>query len=307
MVDADLAGERLDRFVVRSISSTTRSLVLDAITRGDVLINGRKAAKGKKVAAGQEVTVRNLLERADIRVQPNSEMALDVIHEDDVLLVLDKPANVPVHPLKPDETGTLANALIARYPDLQEVGDDPLFPALVHRIDTDTSGIVIAAKTPEAYGALRDAFRSRQVRKEYIALVHGKMEGAGRLEHVLEHDPARRGRMRVVRPDRNPSGERPMRAITDYAVTQSFSGYTLLDVRIPTGVTHQIRCQLAAEGHPVVGDRVYGDESAETLGLDGQFLHAAAVEIPHPRTGLKERFSSALPGNLKGALKRLSR
>ncbi|MBN1269524.1 MAG: RluA family pseudouridine synthase [Kiritimatiellae bacterium] len=300
--------ERLDLHILRRFPASLRSLVQDAIRAGQALVNGGPVRKGMKLEAGDEVHVIRLLEAADLKVQPDPALTLNIVHEDADLLILDKPPGMPVHPLKPLETGTLANALVARYPSLAGVGDDPLFPALVHRIDTDTSGLVAAARTNAAYTFLREEFRRRHVRKEYVALVRGVVGGPGRLDDFLAHDPARRGRMRIVEENGTSRRLRPMRAVTEYRPSQRFREYTLLDVTIRTGVTHQIRAQLAAAGHPIVADRVYGGGRARgELGLERHFLHASGLEIAHPRTGQRIRFRSPLPADLRAALEALGR
>lgn len=302
----DAAGLRLDRFIVQNVPSSTRALVLEAIVEGRVLLNGRRAAKGTKLRAGDDVRIARLPEQADRRAQPDPSVKLQIVFEDEDLLVLDKPARMPVHPLKISETGTLANGLIAAYPQLATVGDDPLFPALVHRIDTDTSGLVLAAKNDVAYAFLRDEFGRRWVCKEYTALVRGGAPDPGRLEHFLAHDPSRRGRMLAFADRPAAPGLRPMQAVTEYRVSKRCEGYSLLDVVIRTGVTHQIRCQLATAGYPIAGDTLYGGPGpGGELGLSRHFLHAAALEITHPRTRERVRFTAPLPQDLTLALTRL--
>lgn len=300
------AGQRLDRAVAAHCAGTTRAFVLDAIARGDILLNDRTAPKGVKLANGDRVLVIALFEQADKRVLPEPGLPLAVIHSDEALIVLDKPAGMPVHPLGPGETGTLANALVAREPALADIGDDPLFPALVHRLDTDTSGLVVAARTATAYAFMRDAFHEHRVEKHYRALVCGAPPDTGRLEHYLAHHPARPGFMRVFecRPERY-AGPRLMQAVTEFRTVTRYRDYTLLDVTIPTGVTHQIRGQLAAAGFPIAGDLLYG-RSPAPLNLTRHFLHAVAIAFAHPTTGARVRFASPLPPDLQAALARIA-
>lgn len=300
-VPKESAGLRADRFVAAQIPSSTRALAERAFERGDILVNNRPATKGLKLRAGDTLHIARLLESADNRAMPNRDLPLYVIYEDDSVLVLDKPAGMPVHPLSPDETGTLANALLARHPELAEIGSDRLFPSILHRLDTDTSGVVLAARTSAAYDFLRTEFRERRVKKEYIALVRGRPPGPARLEHYLSHDPKRRGRMLAAE---KPGGgaEKAMRAVTEFSIAKTCGKYTLLDVVIRTGVTHQIRCQLAAAGYPIACDPLYGGAEGE-LGLKRHFLHAAAIEFAHPGTGKNVRFEAAMPADLKAALK----
>lgn len=300
-VDSSDAGSRLDLFVLKRVPSSTRSLAEEAVAQGLVLLNGKRSAKGVRLQAGDEVRVEELFEKSDLVVMPDPLVTLSVIHEDDAMVVFDKPSGMPVHPLKPGEKGTLANGMAARYPDLARIGDDLLFPALVHRIDTDTSGLVIAARSAEVYAFLREEFRARRVRKEYTALVRGVVKESGWLEHFLAHRRGEGHHMIAVESGERAEKLKAMRAVTEYAVKQSFAAHTLLDVLIHTGVTHQIRCQLAAAGWPIVGDALYGAGHAE-LGLTRQFLHASGMVLKHPATGQETRFESPLPQDLRAAL-----
>jgi len=302
-VDPSDAAARLDLFVLAKVPSSSRSLVEQAVAAGAILLNGRASAKGARLQAGDRVTVAELLEKADLVVAPDPSVALQVLHEDETLIVFDKPAGLPVHPLKPGEKGTLAGGMVARYPELAVIGDDPLFPALVHRIDTDTSGLVMAARSPEAYAFLREEFRQRRVRKEYTALVLGVVKGAGRLEHLLAHRRGPEHRMVVVEPGEKAERLKAMRAVTEYAVKRAMEACTLLDIVIHTGVTHQIRCQLAEAGWPIAGDALYGPGDTG-LGLSRQFLHASGLTLAHPATRVETRFESPLPPDLLAALDR---
>ncbi|OQA25109.1 MAG: Ribosomal large subunit pseudouridine synthase D [Verrucomicrobia bacterium ADurb.Bin345] len=296
-------GSRVDAFLLARFPSSTRALVRKALADEKVLLNNRPAAKGARVRAGDSLRILLLHERQDLRVRPDPEAPLQVVFEDDALLVLNKPPGMPVHPLRVAETGTLANALVARHPALAEIGDDPLFPALAHRLDTDTSGLVVAARTSDAYAFLRQQFRGRKVLKEYAALVRGVTPERGKLEHYLVHNPARRGQMIASREAPARKGLRPMRAVTEYRRARAFSECTLLDVIIRTGVTHQIRCQLAAAGFPIAGDALYGGPvRAGQTDLPRHFLHAASLTFQHPTTHESVRFEAPLPDDLQRVL-----
>ncbi|HOW96557.1 MAG TPA: TatD family hydrolase [Kiritimatiellia bacterium] len=294
------AGPRLDRFLADRFPSTSRSLVARAIEQNAILVNDRPAAKGRRLAAGDRVRVVELLEQADWKAAPNPALPLAVIHEDPAFLVLDKPAGLPVHPLEPGDTRTVVSALIARHPELSAIGPDPLFPAIAHRLDTDTSGLLLAARDESAYRSFRRQFQAGDVDKRYIALVGGAIGTGGRLDQLLAHAGGGAHRMVVV-PD-GARGRRPMRAITEYEPREALPGFTRLDVRIRTGVTHQIRCQLASLGHPVAGDALYGSASP---GIPRLFLHAAEIAFRHPRAGTECRFHSPLPADLRAALESL--
>lgn len=304
---ADDAGQRLDRVIAQHFPGVARARITEALAAGTILLNGRRAAKGAKVAAGDHLHIGALTERSDFRALPDASLPLTVLYEDADLFVVDKPAGMPVHPLAPNETGTLVNALLGRDPALGDIGEDPRFPALVHRLDTDTSGVMLAARTPDAYLFLRDEFRHHRVGKTYLALARGSPPAEGRLEHVLGHQPSRPGKMAVFAEAPEHSNLRLMRAVTCFTVTTRYEAYALLEVVIPTGVTHQIRAQLAAIGHPLAADTVYGGPGAVgELGLSRHFLHAAALTCRHPRTLAPLAFASPLPAELADVLARLS-
>ncbi len=284
-------GERLDRQLLRLYPWLDRSTVLELISAGHVLIVNRPAKKGVRLEIGDVLVCQNIPEPVDLRLQPNAALPLKVLFEDECILALDKPAGQPTHPLRFAETDTLANALVARYPALADIGDDRLFPALLHRLDTQTSGLVLAAKTPAAYAALRSQFRRFTVKKHYTALVHGLVDAPGRLEAPLTHQTRSPCKMAVVRnPDKAPPGDQ-FAAATSWVPIKTGKEFSLLDVVIFTGVTHQIRCHLAAAGHPIVGDVLYGS----TLEAPRHWLHAARLIASHPATGKSLDLACPLP------------
>jgi 23S rRNA pseudouridine1911/1915/1917 synthase len=250
------------------------------------------------VRAGDRVRVTRLLEATDLRVSPNPGLPLELLFEDADLVAVNKPAGMAVHPLRPEETGTLANALVARFPEIAELGDQPLLAGVAHRIDTGTSGLVLAARTAAAFASLRAQFAAREVCKTYLALVAGTVKQDGSLTHDLAHHPTSRGRMVDARSLRVP--ERPMRAVTAYRVLQRVGAHTLLEVTIYTGVTHQIRCQLALIDHPLLGDTLYHGPAIP--GFPRHFLHAAAIALAHPRTGAAMRIDAPLTPDLRKLL-----
>lgn len=277
-VPSEAAGIRFDAAVLMYCPGSTRPLVRRAIAAGTITLNGQPADKGIKLRVGDKVAVIRLLEAGDVRVEPDAKVALEVVFADDCLLAVNKPAGLAVHPLRPEERGTLANGLVARFPELAVIGDQPLMAGVIHRIDTDTSGIVLAARTQSIHASLRAQFRAQTVRKTYLALVEGRVRGSGRLTHDLVHLPSDRGRMVDARSLQTP--ERLMHAVTEYRPQQRIGNRTLLEVTIFTGVTHQIRCQLAIAGHPIVGDTRYGALAVE--GFSRHFLHASAIAFTHP-------------------------
>ena len=304
-------GVRLDAALLRSFPSTTRAFVRDAIERGDVLIDGRRAAKGLKLRGGETIEVNELLEAKDNLVKPEPEAArfrgeispnpsdggaCSPLYADDALLAFDKPAGMPVQPLSCRETGTLMNAVVAAYPECRDLGpglaalgESPLMAGALHRIDADTSGLVLVARTINAFSALRAQFEEQSVEKTYLALVEGEVAAGGTLENDLVHDPtlpfcrmidAHHNRLTRAQCARL----RPLHAVTQFVprgrIQVESETRTLLEVTIYTGVTHQIRAQLALAGMHIVNDRLYGAFAVE--GQTGHCLHAFAARFRHP-------------------------
>lgn len=274
------AGTRLDRALAARYPWLSRAQVAALLDSRSVRLGGRPAPKGAKLPAGAVLEAVGIPEPSDLRLQANPSLPLRVVWEDDWLLALDKPAGMPTHPLRADETDTLANALVARYPNLAEIGNPPLFPAMLHRLDTGTSGLVLAAKTQAVFLALREAFRRREIEKHYLAWVYGDVAAPGRCDSPLTHRTRSPCRMRILAPGETASGRETFPAATEWVPIRREEGRTLLDVTIRTGVTHQIRCHLAAAGHPVVGDRIYGPPT----GLPRHLLHAHTLRLVHPAT-----------------------
>jgi 23S rRNA pseudouridine1911/1915/1917 synthase len=242
-------------------------------------------------------------ERVRVEIPPPAPAALTpepiplaVVFEDADLLVVDKPAGLPVHPGAGRATGTLVHAVLAHCPDLPGIGGRER-PGIVHRLDKDTSGLLVVAKTEAALRALQAQIQSREVRREYLALVWGRVARAeGTIDAPIGRDPRHRTRMAVV-----PAGRR---AVTGYRVVERFDDATLLELRLETGRTHQIRVHCASIGHPVVGDPTYG-RRPNAWGLRRQALHAHRLAFAHPGSGVALSFTSALPGDIAGALARL--
>ena len=300
---ADDAGNRLDAVVRAHAPTSTAALIRRALEAGAITVQGRTVSKGDKVRGGEIVSITQLSETADLRVLPNSRLPLAILFRDEDLVAVNKPAGMAVHPLRPEESETLANALVARFPEIAEVGDQPLLAGVAHRIDTDTSGVVLAARTAAAFESFRAQFAAHQVAKTYLALVAGVIKQDGELVHELAHHPTQRGRMVDARSLRVP--ERPMHAVTSYRVLQRVGDNTLLEVTIFTGVTHQIRCQLALIDHPLLGDTLYHGPVVPKF--TRHFLHAAAIAFQHPRTGEPVRIEAPLTSDLLSLLKAQSK
>jgi 23S rRNA pseudouridine1911/1915/1917 synthase len=295
------SGERLDRQLLRLFPWLDRTTVEDLIAGGQIRLNRRPAKKGARLAPGDVLDCRDIPEPDDLRLRPNPDLHLSIVYEDDTLLALDKPAGMPTNPLRHSETETLANALLAIRPEVVDVGIERLFPSILHRLDTQTSGLVLAAKNSAAYTNLREQFRSFTVQKHYTALVHGRVETPGRLDASLTHQTRSPCKMAIVRnPEKLPTSDQ-FAALTEWFPLETGKNFSLLDVTIYTGVTHQIRCHLAAAGHPIAGDALYGAPSPPST-IHHQpsttlrhWLHASRLLLVHPATGKPLDVSCPLP------------
>ena len=318
------AGTRLDAAVLAHFPSSTRAFVGDAVAAGDVLVNGRRAAKGLRLRGEETIDVNSLMEAADNLVAPVGACP-QPLFEDDALLAFDKPAGMPVQPLSCRETGSLMNAVCAAHPEcralgpaLAKLGESPLMAGALHRIDADTSGLVLVARTIEAFAALRAQFAAQTVKKTYLALVEGSVPSWGSgselpvtlgtgpswttLENDLAHDPTLPFcRMIDAHHNRLTRAQcaklRPLHAVTKFIPRGQTlienETRTLLEVEIYTGVTHQIRAQLALAGMHIVNDRLYGAFAVE--GMTGHCLHSLAARFKHPVTGAEIEIRTAPP------------
>jgi 23S rRNA pseudouridine1911/1915/1917 synthase len=285
---------RLDVFLARTLPHGARRMAQEIIAAGAVRINGRRARKGAQVSGGDRVDVDDAWLVPQV-LQPNPHLVVPVLYEDAAVLALDKPAGVPSHALRGDETATIANFLLARYPDVAGVGRSALEPGIVHRLDTETSGVLLVARTQAAYEALRRQFTERRVHKEYRAVVHGEVLRAGEIRSAIAHTRGHT-RMRVCRAQE--TGGRP--ALTRYQPLERYGPLTLLAVEITTGVMHQIRVHLASIGHPVVGDRLYGPASAAPQATR-HLLHAYRLGFTPPDSAALIEVSSPLPDEMVNA------
>jgi len=278
---------RLEGFVRALRPGLSRRLVRRLIAEGAVRINGRPGHKGTLLQPGDEVLLPPWPTLA-----PEADLDLAVVHVDAHLVVLDKPGGTPGHALDPRERGTAGAFVLGRWPETAAIGD-PLAPGLVHRLDTGTSGLLVAARTAAAFAALRAAFRSRAIEKTYLAVVAGTPPRHARADTALAHDPRDRRRMAPARP-----GQRAWDAVTDVETLAVGRGRALVRARMHTGVTHQIRAHLALLGHPVLGDALYGGPPAP-LAPGRHALHAAGLVLPHPADGVRIRLASPLPADMQ--------
>lgn len=316
----DDAGQRLDQFLASRLPNVSRARVQQLIARGEVLVNNDAAKASLRLRGGERVVVAGTPSAPALRAIAE-EIPLDIVYEDDDLAIVNKSAGMMVHAGAgaTDDArnrGTLVNALLHHFKTLSQVGGE-LRPGIVHRLDRETSGLMVVAKNDEAHRRLARQFSGRQVHKTYLALVHGwPRRDRGTIQSAISRDVQRRTRMTTRR-----SGGRE--AVTHYVVMRKidspYGKFALLELKIETGRTHQIRVHMASLGHPVVGDTLYGapremrTESGKkrppgapgTIALERNFLHSARLELTHPKSGERLAFSRGLPAELQDFLEKL--
>ena len=278
-------GIRLDAFV-SAACDISRSLAADIIDQGLVKINGKVAKKSAKLTVGSSVEVQ-MPDLSEPEAIPQ-DIPLDIVYEDDDLLVVNKPKGMVVHPAPGNPDGTLVNALLFHCKGSLSGINGVLRPGIVHRIDKDTSGLLIVAKNDKAHNALAEQIKEHSFTREYRAVVYGNVkDDTGTVNAPIGRDPKNRQRMAVVYVNSKP-------AVTHYEVLKRFEGFTFMKFRLETGRTHQIRVHMASIGHPLAGDPVYGPKKVITE-LDGQCLHAGLIGFIHPTTGEYMEFTSEIP------------
>lgn len=301
-IGAEDVGVRLDTYLASKIEGWSRARLQRLIENEDVLVNSKPAKPSYKLREHDEIEVELIAPPSDVFTPENIQ--LEIVYEDETLVVVNKQAGLVVHPAAGTPSGTLANALAYHFQQLPGSGAS-VRPGIVHRLDRDTSGLLVVAKTEAALENLSDQFRDRTVFKSYIALVHGRVAASsGKIDQPLARDRSNRTRMAVVRGGRN--------ALTLYRVRRSFDRFTLLDVELKTGRTHQIRVHLAWLKYPVVGDEIYGQGRDNTIqdpqlrarvrNLKRHFLHAEKLGFTHPATNEFVKFESPLPAELSDIL-----
>lgn len=288
--------ERLDIFLVEQLPEFSRTRLQNLVKNGLLTVDGAPVKKtGMKLERGMRVV---------LQIPPTQEtdlipeaIPLDIIFEDDDVMIVNKPAGMVVHPSAGHDSGTLVHAALAHAPEMEGIGGE-LRPGIVHRLDKDTSGLILLAKNDQALRWLQDQFKDREVQKSYIALVDGAPPTPkGRIEAPIGRDPSHRKKMAIVSP------EKGRNAISEYRTLESFDKYTLLEVDIHTGRTHQIRLHCAFIGAPIAGDRLYGRRKQLTVDLSRQFLHAARITITLPNENEARTFEAPLPEELEKVLR----
>jgi len=293
-VEPDQKGARLDALLAEQVPDVSRSRWKTLIQDGLVTVNGVGCKPNQKLKPGDRIDWA-VPDEAPAEAQPEN-IPLDILYEDDAVLVLNKPAGLVVHPAAGNASGTLVNALMFH---------DPVFASLdragiVHRLDKDTSGVMVVAKTEDAMGELKRQFKARETEKAYLALVWGSPPPSGRIETLIGRHPVHRKKMAVLKQDGR-------EAVSNYETLERFAEVALVRVKIETGRTHQIRVHMAHLGHPIVGDAVYGRARRHTLPVqpERQMLHAARLVFAHPESGKRLSFETALPEDMNRLLERL--
>lgn len=290
------AGLRLDRYLTQETKGPSRSYIRKLMDQGLVEVNGRRMKAGYSVAVGDSIQVEIPPPRV-LAVKPEA-IPLDIIYEDADIIVINKPPGMVVHPAAGNYEGTLVNALLAHCRDLSGIGGVQR-PGIVHRLDKDTSGVMAAVKNDAAHLSLAGQFKDRTAERWYLALVHGNVAGSeGIIDAPIARHPVKRQQMAVVRQGRP--------ALTRYFVRERLGSHTVVECRLETGRTHQIRVHMAHIGHPVVGDPVYS-RRRNRVGLTRQALHAYYLGFRHPRTNQPLSFTAPLPSDMAEALQKLKK
>ena len=293
---ADTPGERLDAFLTRSVPGLSRSAAQRLIEEGQVLRCGKPGKKNDKLNPGDPISYE-IPEPKAVDIQPK-DIPLDIVYEDEDLLVINKPKGLVVHPAAGHQDDTLVNGLLyALGDDLSGINGE-LRPGIVHRIDKDTSGLIIAAKNDAAHAALAAQLKDHSLARTYVCLVCGRIrDDAGTIDAPIGRHPTDRKKMAVTQ-------KNSRSAVTHWRVLERFAAYTLVECRLETGRTHQIRVHMAYRGHPILGDMVYGHKKPE-LGQSSQCLHAKELRFVHPRTGEPVTVSCGLPDYFTALLEKL--
>ena len=287
---------RLDKYLAEQFPEQTRSYLQKLIKEGQVLVNGKTVKSGYQLSKGDEVSV-TIPEPKELDVEPQ-KIDLDIVYEDEDVILINKPKGMVVHPAPGHTTDTLVNGLLYHCKDNLSGINGVARPGIVHRIDRDTTGILIVCKNDMSHNSIAAQLKEHSINRRYRALVHGNLkEDTGTVEGPIGRHPVDRKKMAI-----NERNGKP--AVTHYTVLERFGNYTLIECKLETGRTHQIRVHMTSIGHPLVGDEVYGPAKSP-FKLQGQCLHAMVLGFVHPRTGEYMEFSADLPEYFKDLLKKL--
>ncbi|SFT87776.1 23S rRNA pseudouridine1911/1915/1917 synthase [Selenomonas sp. GACV-9] len=290
---ADKAGERLDVFLTRQQPDLSRAHVQKLITEGKALVDGAVRKANYKLRGGEQVSL-TVPEAAPVEIKAE-DIPLDVLYEDEDIIVVNKARGMVVHPASGVNTGTLVNALLYHCHDLSGINGE-IRPGIVHRLDKDTSGVMVCAKNDKAHIDLAEQIRTKSAHRVYWAIVHGNIkEEAGIIKGDIGRHPTDRKKMAIVHENGKP-------AVTHFKVLERFGDYTLIECRLETGRTHQIRVHMTSIGHPLVNDPKYGPKKPSPFAIEGQALHSLTLALIHPGTGEPMEFTAPVPEDMQRIL-----
>ena len=290
---ADKAGERLDVFLTRKWPDFSRSHIQKLIAKGEVVTVGKVRKANYKLALGDEVKI-TLPEAVPVAIEAEN-ISLDILYEDDDIIVVNKARGMVVHPAAGVNSGTLVNALLYHCDDLSGINGE-IRPGIVHRLDKDTSGVMVCAKNDKAHVNLAEQIRTKAAHRIYLAIVNGNIkEEAGIIKGDIGRHPIERKKMAIVKENGKP-------AVTHFKVLERFGDFTLVECKLETGRTHQIRVHMASIGHPLVNDPKYGPKKSSPFAIKGQALHSHELTLTHPTTGEEMHFTAPLPDDMEKIL-----
>ncbi len=299
---------RVDQYLVSLFPHISRSYLQQMIEEGKIWVNRKKSRKGNVLQAGDKIEILPFVQPDDRIIEASSAVQFHVLREFENYIVLEKPPFLPTHPNQFLDRNTLANGLVARYPQIIGVGDDSLRPGIVHRLDTNTSGVMLAALTADGFKELRNLFNVRKIHKTYLALVIGNITMPGSIDTDLAHHVKNPRKMVAVTSDTMSYRSTKRQARTLYEPIEAFGDYTLVRVQTLTGRMHQVRVHMASIGHPLVGDELYQspkEKNLDKLGLTRHFLHAVSIEFVDPWTQEPRNFLSSISSDLEFVLSEL--
>lgn len=290
---ADKAGERLDVFLTRKWPDFSRSHIQKLIAKGEVVTVGKVRKANYKLALGDEVKI-TLPEAVPVAIEAEN-ISLDILYEDDDIIVVNKARGMVVHPAAGVNSGTLVNALLYHCDDLSGINGE-IRPGIVHRLDKDTSGVMVCAKNDKAHVNLAEQIRTKAAHRIYLAIVNGNIkEEAGIIKGDIGRHPIERKKMAIVKENGKP-------AVTHFKVLERFGDFTLVECKLETGRTHQIRVHMASIGHPLVNDPKYGPKKSSPFAIKGQALHSHELTLTHPTSGEEMHFTAPLPDDMEKIL-----
>ena len=299
---------RLDQYVVGLYPDISRSYLQQLIGKGLVLVNHKKVKKGSLIRPGDEIEILPFVAPNDRIIEPNPAITYKTVQTYENYVVVEKPPYLPTHPNQFDDRNSFANALVAHHPEVIGIGDDALRPGIVHRLDTNTSGLMLAALTKTGFDELRKLFNERKIHKTYVALVVGSLPKSGTIETDIAHHEKNPRRMVAITSKKVLFRSRRREAKTLYETIESFDGYSLVKMQTLTGRMHQVRVHLSSIGYPLVGDTLYQspkEKNLDRLGLTRHFLHATDIEFVDPWTQEERHYKSDLSIDLESILQTL--